>query len=165
MWVMHSEDESMARSRGVCHAFVLVGMSGGERLNAWPSSAAQHDASMPPPDEGNYVAKNALRDKTLRDKMGQQGASASGLIQVAPDPQLAPRASMLAPPTAPAPFQLPAPRPFTRLPPCAHSPPASVLGCSHCPLPTAHSPMIIFARTRGKHPLGCHMPDDHLRAR
>jgi hypothetical protein len=32
----------------------------------------------------------------------------------------------------------------------------------YCLLPTAHCPMIIFAKTRGKTPLGCHTSDDHL---
>jgi hypothetical protein len=98
---------------------------------------------MPPLDEGNYVAKNAFRDKTLRDKAGQPGASASGLIQVAPDPQLAPRASMLAPAHCPSPFptaRSPALRPTTALRSLAAHRVCSVALTAHCP-------MIIFANT------------------
>jgi hypothetical protein len=40
------------------------------------------------------------------------------------------------------------------------------LPSAHCLLPTAHCPlpMIIFAKSRGKMPGGCHSPDDHLRS-
>jgi hypothetical protein len=62
-----------------------------------------------PPRRGNYVAKNALRDRSASRHKARR------------DEKLTARAGGYSP---------------------------------HCLLPTAHSPMAIFARTRGKWPKG-----------